>query len=162
MNTNNKLTAKAPKGFMRWLLRLPITLYRWHLGWLLGERFVLLYHIGRKSGLERQVVVEVIGKEGDGDIYYIASGWGKTSQWYKNLQAQPNIDIQIGRRRWGVQAIVLPPEEGAQILMSYRERAPRAARELGAVMGLNMVSSTPDELVAMVRDSLPILALERK
>jgi hypothetical protein len=46
--------------------------------------------------------------------------------------------------------------------MSYRERAPRAARELGAIMGLNMVSSTPDELVAMVRDSLPILALERE
>ena len=44
----------APPGkALRLGLRLPIWLYRLHLSWLLGERFLLLTHTGRNSGLPR-------------------------------------------------------------------------------------------------------------
>ncbi|WFR73002.1 hypothetical protein P9209_03930 [Prescottella defluvii] len=54
-----------PTGWKRRFFRMPITLYRWHLGALLGHRFVLVEHVGRRSGRTRQVVLEVDGSEAD-------------------------------------------------------------------------------------------------
>ncbi|MEO2169431.1 MAG: hypothetical protein ABGY42_15180 [bacterium] len=45
---------RPPIGLKRLFFRLPIRLYQLRLGRLLGGRFVLLHHIGRKSGLARQ------------------------------------------------------------------------------------------------------------
>lgn len=42
---------KPPTGLSRILFRAPIWLYRRGLGWLLGKRFLLINHIGWKSGL---------------------------------------------------------------------------------------------------------------
>ena len=37
-----KLSAtKPPRGVLRWLLRMPIWSYRLHMGWLLGNRFLI-------------------------------------------------------------------------------------------------------------------------
>jgi (p)ppGpp synthase/HD superfamily hydrolase len=44
----------TPKGWRRLLLRTPLLVYRLHLGGLLGRRFPLLTHTGRRSGLRRQ------------------------------------------------------------------------------------------------------------
>lgn len=49
--------ARPPRGLLRLAARLPLWLYRAGLGWLLSNRFLMLTHIGRKSGLPRQVVV---------------------------------------------------------------------------------------------------------
>jgi hypothetical protein len=49
-----------PTGAKRLAFRLPIYLYRLNLGWLLGNRFLLLVHRGRKSGLLRETVLEVL------------------------------------------------------------------------------------------------------
>ena len=57
------MTRTPPTGVSRWLFRMPIGLYRLRLGWLLGDRFLLLHHTGRKSGLPRQAVVEVVTRE---------------------------------------------------------------------------------------------------
>ena len=56
---------KLPHGLSRLAFRLPIWLYHSHLGWLLGTRFVLLTHTGRKSGLSRQTVLEVVRYDKD-------------------------------------------------------------------------------------------------
>ena len=57
---HNVLASKPPRGLLRFLLRLPIWLYQLHLGFLLGHRFLLLTHTGRRSGLLRRTVVEVV------------------------------------------------------------------------------------------------------
>lgn len=44
---------------VRWLVRLPLWLYRARLGLLVGHRMLMMEHIGRRSGLRRQVVLEV-------------------------------------------------------------------------------------------------------
>jgi hypothetical protein len=44
----------------RTLMRAPIWIYRARLGFLFGSRMLMLEHIGRKTGLPRQVVLEVI------------------------------------------------------------------------------------------------------
>jgi deazaflavin-dependent oxidoreductase (nitroreductase family) len=157
--SNNSLVKEPPKGFLRWLLRMPIFLYRNNLGWLLGKRFVLLNHIGRKSGLPRQVVVEVVEHDEASHTVYVASGWGHQAQWYQNLLAQPDFTIQMGRRTWAVHAKMLTPEEAAAILRNYRQKHPTAARELSRVMGLDMVNSSDEELLEIIRESLPMVAL---
>src|SRR5262245_8298015 len=65
----------SPTGILRLLLRFPIWLYRVHLGWLLNDRFLLLTHRGRSSGLTRQTVVEVVQHDAANSVYFIASGW---------------------------------------------------------------------------------------
>jgi hypothetical protein len=80
---------QPPRGFKRMLLRAPIWCYRLGCGWLLGKRFLLLHHLGRNSGLPRQTVLEVVKYDADTDTYFIASGFGKQSDWYRNLLKTP-------------------------------------------------------------------------
>jgi deazaflavin-dependent oxidoreductase (nitroreductase family) len=56
------------------------------MGWMLGGRFLMLTHTGRKSGKRRHVVVEVVDHAKTTDTYYIASGWGEKSDWSQNIQ----------------------------------------------------------------------------
>ncbi len=51
---------RPPSGVSRALFRAPIYLYRLGLGWLFGKRILLLNHIGRVSGKQRQVILEVV------------------------------------------------------------------------------------------------------
>ena len=95
--TEKTLVTQPPSGWLRFALRLPLVLYRLRLGWVLGGRFLRLYHVGRKSGQVRQTVVEVVHHERTGDTYYIVSGWGYKAQWYQNLMAMPDVVIQVGR-----------------------------------------------------------------
>ena len=51
---------EPPQGCSRLLFRAPVWLYRLGLGGLFGKRMLLLNHTGRKSGLPRQAVLEVV------------------------------------------------------------------------------------------------------
>lgn len=90
-----------PTGWRRYLWRAPIHLYRVGLGPLMGKRFLLLNHIGRKTGLPRQAVVEIARYDPEANVYYVASGFGKKSDWYRNLQAHPDVTIQVGNKKCG-------------------------------------------------------------
>ena len=157
--TEKTLVTQPPSGWLRFALRLPLVLYRLRLGWLLGGRFLRLYHVGRKSGQVRQTVVEVVHHEQTGDTYYIVSGWGYKAQWYQNLMVMPDVVIQVGSRRMAIRAETLPPERGADILIKYRTQHPMAAAELSRIMGIDMARTSPTSLIDIVRESLPVLAL---
>jgi hypothetical protein len=47
---------KAPGPALRVVLRTPNLSYRWHVGWLLGHRFVQIEHTGRRSGARYHAV----------------------------------------------------------------------------------------------------------
>ncbi len=70
----NSIVSHPPDKALRFGLRLPIWLYRMKLGWLLGNHFLLLVHIGRKSGKSRQTVIEVVQHDKKTDTYYVVSG----------------------------------------------------------------------------------------
>ncbi|MEZ4866779.1 MAG: nitroreductase family deazaflavin-dependent oxidoreductase [Caldilineaceae bacterium] len=124
-----------PTGIKRWFFRLPIALYRLGLGWLLGGRFVLLNHIGRKSGQVRQAVVEVVRHDKATDTYTICSGFGPKTQWYQNLLATPDITIQVGARKLDVHAEPLSTSAGGDEMVDYARRNPTAAHKLAQFMG---------------------------
>lgn len=148
---------RQPTGLMRWLFRAPILLYRMHLGWLLGGRFLLLHHRGRKSGLARMAVVEVVRHDKESDTYIIASGFGDKAQWFKNLLQTPDITIQTGRRTLDVRARRLMLPEATAELQRYGQDHPRAAKELGRFLGLDW-DGTPAQAPA-VAAQVPVLAL---
>ncbi|WP_137722928.1 nitroreductase family deazaflavin-dependent oxidoreductase [Prescottella subtropica] len=133
-----------PTGVKRRLLRLPILLYRWRLGALLGHRFVYLEHVGRRSGITRQVVLEVVNHDDIGDGWVVAAGFGATSDWYRNLTAHPRAHVQSGRRRSAVDADFLGTEEGGDLMARYGVEHPKLGIRLCRVMGLEVDGGVDD------------------
>ncbi|MCB0213393.1 MAG: nitroreductase family deazaflavin-dependent oxidoreductase [Anaerolineae bacterium] len=123
-----------PRGLTRLFFRMPIWLYRLRLGWLLGHRFVMLQHTGRKSGLPRYTVVEVVRYNPKTDAMIIASGWGEKSDWFRNIQKTPHVQLYLGRRRWPAESHRLPVSEATQELKDYARRHPTAFANLSKMM----------------------------
>ncbi|MFE6417232.1 nitroreductase family deazaflavin-dependent oxidoreductase [Streptomyces rochei] len=127
---------RVPTGWRRLAARAPVLLFRAGLGPLLGRRFLLLHHVGRISGNDRRVVLEAVAYEAPYRSWTVASGFGRRSDWYRNLRAQPKTVVQFGNRHHAVTAHFLAPHEGADIMTRYGLRHPRTARRLCAYLGL--------------------------
>lgn len=134
-----------PRGLSRQLFRMPIRLYRLGLGWLFGRRLLLLNHIGRVSGKPRQVVLEVVAHNPADGSYVVASGWGPTAAWYRNILHTPNVTIQVGTRTMPMKAVPLSRDEGAGIFADYASRHRMAAKYLlPRLMGFSVDGSDAD------------------
>lgn len=59
---------------LRWAARAPTLLYKLQVGWLLGKRFLLLQHRGRRTGRSYATVLEVVAYDGPTNSYYVAAG----------------------------------------------------------------------------------------
>ena len=157
----NPLKGGPPRaGWRRTVLRAPIALYRAGLGGLLGHRLVLLAHTGRKSGLPRQVVLEVVGRGEETGSYVIASGYGERSQWYRNILATPAVRYQVGARKYEGTAVPFAPEESGRRLADYAARHPRTAAKLMASLG--HAPASPADYAALgadPRDGVPLVLL---
>ena len=142
-----------PTGATLALHRLPIVLYRVHLGWLLGARFLLLEHRGRKCGRTHRTVLEVIRHDAATGLWVVVSGWGDRTQWLANLRATPHAEIRSGSRRVAVEARVLPDAEAAREIADYGRRHPRALRTVARALGWEIDGSERDldELARAVR-----------
>jgi deazaflavin-dependent oxidoreductase (nitroreductase family) len=78
-------------GWRKAMFKWPVQLWRLGLGPIIGHQMVLISHTGRKSGLTRRTMTElhvVNGKK------YAPSGFGRRSQWYRNIEADPRVTIQ--------------------------------------------------------------------
>jgi deazaflavin-dependent oxidoreductase (nitroreductase family) len=93
-------------------------LLMWRLGmgrWLnayagtLG-RYMVIVHTGRKTGAKRYTPVNYA--EIDGDIY-CASGFGTISDWYRNILADPCVELWLPNARWTGIAEDVTDQEGA-------------------------------------------------
>ncbi|WFN91689.1 nitroreductase family deazaflavin-dependent oxidoreductase [Gordonia sp. LUNF6] len=134
----------------RWFVRSPIPLFRAGLGFLFGGRLLLLQHTGRKSGKPRYVALERVERP-DRNRVIIASGFGRSSQWFRNLQADPRCRVWIGfDRDRPATARVLTPQESAAVLDRYRREHPKAYAELAGVI---------EESTGLPIDQIPYLEL---
>lgn len=121
---------QPPRRVRRLAFRLPIYLYRLGLGWLFGDRLLLLNHIGRVSGKPRQTVLEVVTHDRADGSFVVASGWGSSAAWHRNLLHTPDVSVQVGRQVRAVTAVPLAAEEGAEIFAQYAIRHRMLARHL--------------------------------
>ena len=149
------LRKRSPSGLLRLLLRLPIWLYRLRLGFLLGNRFLMLTHTGRKSGLARQTVLEVVRYDPTSKVCIIASGWGETSNWLRNIENTSEVMVTLGTRRSAGTAIRLSPDAVQQELMGYARRHPVAFRRLAA----SKLASVPTDDAEAGRSLTPLIPM---
>lgn len=104
------------------LLRLPGLLYDHHAGWLLGRRFLYLTHVGRKSGRGYHTVLEVVGTDEESGEVMVVAGFGRNSDWYRNIQAHPPVEVVTGRRRFAPTYRQLDEQEAVAMLADYERR----------------------------------------
>jgi deazaflavin-dependent oxidoreductase (nitroreductase family) len=126
------------------MFRLPVLLYRARLGWLLGKRFVLIEHMGRRSGKWRTTVVEVVAYDRADRSCVVAAGFGPRSDWYRNLIAHPQTHIHLGRRRIEALAVPVSAQEGAQVMLTYATHHRILAPYLCRFMGFQVDGSDCD------------------
>ncbi len=148
---------QPPSGLARLAFRAPLWLYRWGLGWLLGNRFLQLTHTGRKSGLPRQTVLEVVRHDKGDNTFYVVSGWGESSDWYRNVIENPQVSIRTGHQRFQANAERLSPELAGDELVDYHRRHPRALSQLAGFMGYRLDGSETD--VRALGELLPVIAI---
>lgn len=133
-----------PSGILRLLFRLPIYLYRLDLGWLLGHRGLLIVHRGRKSGLLRETVLEVITYDPATQESVVFSDWGQRADWYRNIEADKALEVRTGRERYVPEQRFLAPEENHAVICDYASRHPLAFRLFARVLGYPL-DGTEDE-----------------
>jgi deazaflavin-dependent oxidoreductase (nitroreductase family) len=104
------------------IARAPTALYEARLGWLLGHRFLLLVHRGRRTHVPHRTVLEVVAWRHAGREAVVVSGLGPGAQWYKNILAGEAIEIQIGRDRFVPIVRRLDTEEAVRTIADYERR----------------------------------------
>lgn len=145
------LTARMADRFFRtrWLVRMPIGLYRAGFGFLFGKRLLMLEHTGRKSGARRRVVLEVLARPAP-DEYVIIAGFAGQAQWYRNITASPHVRVSTGfRRNMAALAEPMPQAEAAVTLRDFTEHHPAEWKKMRAVF--EHVCGRPVDTMPMVR-----------
>ncbi len=77
---------------MKNIQKIHRVLYALGLGPLIGKIILLLTTNGRKSGQPR---VTPLQYEKIGEKYYLGSARGTRSDWYKNLEADPRLEVRV-------------------------------------------------------------------
>lgn len=129
------MVRRIPKA----LARTPIPLFRCGAGALLAPRLMMLEHRGRKSGLPRYAVLEVLEREPGALL--LVSGYGPGSQWFRNVRADPAVRVWFSTARADpAVAEVLPAAEVVERLDRYRRANPRSAAALAAVLDIPVLA----------------------
>jgi deazaflavin-dependent oxidoreductase (nitroreductase family) len=112
-----------PGGIFRYLLRLPIWVYRLGLGGFIRFMHIMVLTTrGRSSGLPRHTAIEY---RTHGSKTYVVSAWGTRPHWYQNLLANPIVSLRQGQRSINARArVVDDPNEALRALYLFRKTAP--------------------------------------
>lgn len=112
-----------PKGILGWLLGLPRYLYHAHLGVLLGHRFLVLVHEGRRSGKRRETPLEVVRYDRTRHEAIVAAGWGTKTQWLYNVDAGLAREVWIGRERYAPAVRHVDADEAQEVIAWYEDHS---------------------------------------
>jgi deazaflavin-dependent oxidoreductase (nitroreductase family) len=138
----------------------PTALYESRLGWLLGHRFLLLVHRGRRTHIPHRTVLEVVAWRPADREAVVVSGLGPGAQWYKNTLAGDAIEIQIDRDRFVPSVRQLHTEEAVRTIADYERRnriiAPLVRAGFSALGGFRFDGS--DAARRRLVETLPVVA----
>lgn len=146
-----------PTGFFKWFLHAPTYLYRAHLGFVMGKRFLMIEHTGRKSGTLYRTVLEVAGRNPDVREWISTSGTGPNADWYRNLEAGCLQAVWLGSSRHANATVrFLEADEAGPVFATYEAEHQKAAVKLMASMGVSY-DGTDEGRVDMMRQ-IPMVA----
>lgn len=149
-----------PAGLLRGILHLPVYLYRARLGVLLGHRFLLLVHRGRRSGRRYETVLEEVRYDPATEESVVVAGWGRRTAWLHNVEAGGALAVLTGRRHYAPAHRLLGADEAAAVVAAYERRnrfiAPVVRAVLSRLVGRRYDSS--DAARRRLVTQLPLLA----
>jgi deazaflavin-dependent oxidoreductase (nitroreductase family) len=115
---------EAPRFFWRLIRVGPRLAYALGLGPIIGRIVLLLTTYGRRTGRPR---VTPLVYEQQGDTVRVASARGPSADWLRNIKANPEVWIRVGRRKFhGLAEVTTDVEEIADYLERQINRNPRA------------------------------------
>ena len=116
MHNDRRQFRPPPSAVMR-------ALYRLGLGHFVGGLILLLTTTGRKSGLARVTPLQY--EEIDGAVY-VASALGVKADWFRNILANPCVQVRVGSRQFqGMAETVTDPGRIADFLELRLRRHPK-------------------------------------
>ena len=126
---------RIPVFLWRWMKTLSRRMVRTYSGDSRMSRMVLLLTTtGRKTGLPRTTPLQY--EEIDG-VYYIASARGQQADWFRNLQANPQVQVAVRERRFAALAEPITDPVRIADFLEYRlKRHPRMIMAMLRMEGL--------------------------
>jgi deazaflavin-dependent oxidoreductase (nitroreductase family) len=137
----------------RWLMvpALAAGLGQW-VGTPLGGYILLLRTHGRKTGLLREAPLSYL--VADGAIWVLA-GFGRATNWYRNLLVAPEVDVQLPGRR--VRCLAEEVEDDG-VRLRIAPRLVRASGLPGALIGCNPWTAPAQRILEQL-DGVPLIRL---
>ncbi|MBX7159753.1 MAG: nitroreductase family deazaflavin-dependent oxidoreductase [Acidimicrobiia bacterium] len=102
---------------------------------MLGNRFIIIEHEGRKSGRPYRTAVEVVAHDPTAGSWTVAAAWGERPDWFANLEHRDARAVVVAGHRYespGQQR--LDPTTACDVLTAYVCAHPLAARVLFRVL----------------------------
>ena len=86
----------------------------------LAKWAALPYRFGRVTGRARKTPLWYVR---EGDTIFCMSGWGPSSDWWKNLESCPRVVVRVGGRRWETCGKILrEPAEVERVLSLFQKK----------------------------------------
>lgn len=119
----------------------------------LTGQILVLVHKGRKTGLPRRTPLNFAWVDGD---LYVLAGFGAVSDWYRNVRADPHVEVWLPNGWWTAEA-----EEASD--HPERMRVLRAVLVASgfAAYAFGVSPKTPDERLAQISAGYRLLRLRR-
>jgi deazaflavin-dependent oxidoreductase (nitroreductase family) len=140
-----RLAGRSLRALNRWLM---VPAHRAGLGPWLGTPFggyILLLRVrGRRSGRWRETPLSYLVTEGDA---WVLAGFGPAAEWYRNLLADPGVEVWLGGRTIPCRA---EPADDPRIRRRIIPALVRASGIAGLMIGCNPWRAADDEVLASV------------
>ena len=151
MTIDPRLEEQLRQGF-KYFNRFMLFMWRLGLGPLLNKgpslagRYMVITHMGRKSGIKRRTPVNYALVD---DEIYCTAGFGSGSDWYRNIIANPQVEVWLPDGWWaGSAEEVTHPEARLPLLREVLIGSGFAALAAGVDPG----KMTDEELDAATKE----------
>jgi deazaflavin-dependent oxidoreductase (nitroreductase family) len=104
-----------PGRLFRWVFKTPILLDKIGLGRLVPGWILILTTTGRKTKQPRKTPLEFLYNP-ESNSFWVMAGWAGNTNWYKNARADPDVFVQIGKKRFEALAEPLCEDDVVQYL----------------------------------------------
>ena len=117
------------------LFRMPLQAYHHGKGWLLGHTFLLLTHIGRRTGQQHETVAMVLRYLPESREVVVCSAWGPETDWVRNIRERPAIRVETGRDAFEPDQRFLSAEESLSVVHECFHQHPWRFHLMAWVLG---------------------------
>lgn len=160
MSLDPQLAKQLRHVWFKNLNKFMLLIWRLGLGWMMNiwpdvfGQILVLTNTGWKSGLRRRTPLNYAIVDGE---VYITAGFGKVAHWYRNVQANPDVEVWLPDGWWAGMAEDVTDSEKfldllRQVLIGSGIVAP--------MFGLNP-KTMPDEELAALAEGYRLIHIRR-